>query len=100
MASKHKSESRIGMPADLRIAAVDELRTTLRDALGAPQIVLDAAAVERVDTAALQLLVAFQRAAKQHARQVRWTGVSAPLEEAASQLGLAEALALPAHQPA
>ena len=95
-----KREARVGMPADCRIADVGELHQQLRGALDASQIVLDGTAVERIDTAALQLLVAFQREAKKHERQVNWLGVSAPLHDAASQLGLAEALTLPAKKPA
>jgi phospholipid transport system transporter-binding protein len=93
-------EARIGIPADCRIADVGDLQRQLRLALEAPQIVLDASAVERVDTAALQLLVVFQREAAKRGKQMNWAGVSAPLHEAASQLGLAQTLALPAKQPA
>ena len=49
MASKNKSDARVGIPADFRIAAVDDLHNSLRNALGASQIVLDGAAVDRVD---------------------------------------------------
>ncbi|HTV85397.1 MAG TPA: STAS domain-containing protein [Dyella sp.] len=94
------SEARIGIPADCRIADVGDLHRKLSDAFDAPQIVLDASAVERVDTAALQLLVVFQREAAKRGKQMSWAGVSAPLHEAASQLGLAQTLALPAKQPA
>jgi anti-anti-sigma regulatory factor len=107
MGSKSKSdatsaanEARIGIPADCRIADVGSLQQQLRAALDAPQIVLDASGVERVDTAALQLLVVFQREAARRGKQMNWAGVSAPLHDAASQLGLAQTLALPAKQPA
>ncbi|RDS78974.1 STAS domain-containing protein [Dyella monticola] len=100
MAGKSKTETRVSIPADCRIADVGELHTQLRGALGASQIVLDGTTVDRVDTAALQLLVVFQHEAKKRERQVNWAGVSAPLYDAASQLGLAEALALPAKKPA
>jgi ABC-type transporter Mla MlaB component len=100
MGGKNKGETRVSMPADCRIADVGALHTQLRGALGSSQIVLDGGAVDRVDTAALQLLVVFQREAKQRERQVQWAEVSAPLHDAASQLGLTEALALPAKKPA
>lgn len=100
MAGKSKSEARVSMPADCRIAEVGELHTQLRKALDASQIVLDGTAVDRVDTAALQLLVVFQREAQKRERQVQWAGVSAPLQDAAGQLGLAQVLALPAKKPA
>jgi anti-anti-sigma regulatory factor len=91
-----KSEARVGIPADCRIASVGDLHAHLREALNAPQIVLDGTTVDRIDTAALQLLVAFQRDAQQQGRQVNWLGASGPLHDAATQLGLAQVLALPA----
>lgn len=100
MGAKSKNETRVNMPADCRIADAGELHAQLKSALGSSQIVLDGTTVDRVDTAALQLLVVFQREAKQRERQLQWAGVSAPLYDAASQLGLTEALALPAKKPA
>ncbi|HUA81531.1 MAG TPA: STAS domain-containing protein [Dyella sp.] len=96
MASKGKSEARIAIPADCRIADVGDLHKQLRGALESPHIVLDGTAVDRVDTAALQLLVAFQHEAQKRTRQVNWVGASVPLHDAATQLGLAQVLALPA----
>ncbi|GAB2563670.1 STAS domain-containing protein [Dyella jejuensis] len=95
-----KGEARVGMPADCRIADVSDLHRQLREALDASRIVLDGSAVERVDTAALQLLVAFQRDAGTRGCPVSWAGASAPLRDAAVQLGVAQALALPATVPA
>ena len=100
MGAKSKHETRGSMPADCRIADVGELHTQLKGALGASQIVLDGAAVDRIDTAALQRLVVFQHEAKKRERQVQWAGASVPLYDAAGQLGLMEALALPAKKPA
>ncbi|HKT28544.1 STAS domain-containing protein [Dyella sp.] len=100
MGGKSKGEARISIPADCRIAEVGALHTQLRGALESSQIILDGGAVDRIDTAALQLLVVFQREAKQRERQLQWAGASAPLYDAASQLGLVEAMALPAKKPA
>ena len=86
----------VGMPADFRIADVMDMHRQLRDALDLSPVVLDGTTVDRVDTAALQLLVAYQRDAQKRGHQVSWAGVSAPLYDAASQLGLAQTLALPA----
>jgi phospholipid transport system transporter-binding protein len=99
MGSKNK-EKRVGMPADFRIGDVTDMHRQLTAALDAPQIVLDGTTVERVDTAALQLLVVFQREVQKRGSQMNWAGVSVPLHDAASQLGLAQVLALPAKQPA
>ena len=100
MGGKSKGEARVSMPADCRIAEVGALHRQLRGALESSQIVLDGTTVDRVDTAALQLLVVFQREAKKRERHVQWAAASAPLYDAASQLGLVEALALPAKKPA
>jgi len=95
-----KGEVRLGMPADFRIAEVTGMQQQLREALEGSSIVLDGGAVDRVDTAALQLLVVFQHEARKRNSQVTWAAVSEPLQDAASQLSLAQTLALPAKQPA
>jgi len=105
MGSKNKSDAakgavRVGMPSDFRIAEVTDMHRQLSAALDASEIVLDGGAVDRVDTAALQLLVVFQHEARKRGNTVQWVGASAPLHDAASQLGLAEVLTLPAKQPA
>jgi phospholipid transport system transporter-binding protein len=86
----------IRLPADCRMA---ELPTLREQCLATPSSTLDATAVERVDTAALQLLVAFHRDALARGGKVAWAGVSTPLREAAERLGLAQALALSAVMP-
>mgnify|MGYP005811454379 CR=1 FL=1 len=78
---------------------------TLRDALdmqfqllatdfGDSDVLLDGSAVERIDTAGLQMLVAF---AKQHAasgRRIQWTAASQELQRGSRLLGLDETLGL------
>jgi ABC-type transporter Mla MlaB component len=71
----------------------------LRDALCArlPQpgaVLLDAAAVVRIDTAALQLLAAFVRDRRLAGGPVQWLGVSQELTDAARLLGMDAMLAL------
>jgi phospholipid transport system transporter-binding protein len=95
-----KSEVRLGMPADFRIGEVTDVHRQFGEALDASQVVLDGSAVERIDTAALQLLVVFQREVQKRGNQMNWAGVSAPLHDAAGQLGVTQILALPAKQPA
>jgi ABC-type transporter Mla MlaB component len=90
----------IGLPADCRMAAQSALLTELLGALDAPATHLDGRAVERVDTAALQLLTLFRREATARGRAVSWLGASSILCEAAGVLGLAKALDLPASMPA
>jgi phospholipid transport system transporter-binding protein len=62
------------------------------DESGAVQI--DGSAVDRVDTAALQLLAVFVRDLRAEARAVEWVGCSAGLRKAANGLGLSMALGL------
>ena len=87
----------IELPADCRMAELPALR---EQCLAMPSSTLDAAAVTRVDTAALQLLVAVHRDAQTRGEHVAWANVSAPLREAAERLALTQALVLPAATPA
>ena len=57
-------------------------------------VVLDVANVERVDTAALQLLCAFVRDRRARGLKVEWRGHSAPLLEAAELLDMRTLLGL------
>src|SRR5688572_7295035 len=57
-------------------------------------VVLDVANVERIDTAALQLLCAFVRDRRAHGLKVLWRGNSAPLFEAAELLNMQALLGL------
>ncbi|WP_431634031.1 STAS domain-containing protein [Dyella sp. KULCS107] len=107
MGSKGSSKGRqdtaaapIVLPADCRLGALDALAPQLREAVGGPAAVLDAAAVEKVDGAAMQLLVAFRHAAAAGACAVTWSAASDVLREASSLLGLDGELDLPAPMPA
>ena len=86
----------LALPADFRIAAQAAFKQQLIDALDHDAIVLDGAAVERVDTAALQLLVVFQRELDARQRAPSWQSASTVLTEAAEVLGLAQTLKMPA----
>lgn len=83
-----------------------EASCTLRDALdlqfqllatdfGDADVVLDGSCVERIDTAGLQLLVAFARHHAQHGKQLQWTAASPELLRGSRLLGLAQLLGLP-----
>jgi len=56
--------------------------------------VIDGSAVERIDTAGLQLLLGFAARLKLTERRLVWQGVSPALRQGAAQLGLADALGL------
>lgn len=59
-------------------------------------VLIDAGAVERVDTATLQLLYAFVRDRVAADREVAWRGVTDELSDAARLLGVRDLLCLPA----
>ena len=90
----------IALPADFRLAELADVKAGLLQALEAPSVQLDGAGVERVDTAALQLLLAFRRAASAQGLPASWLGVSETMRDAAGVLGLTQALELPATMPA
>ena len=99
--AQRKNEARVvALPADFRLAELATVKSELIEAFDAPAVQLDGAAVERVDTAALQLLVAFRREASARGQLPAWLGVSAAIRDAAGVLGLAQALELPATMPA
>ena len=58
-------------------------------------LTLEAGAVEKVDTAGLQLLIAFARRIQLLERRLVWGSVSPALRSSARTLGLAAALGLP-----
>lgn len=62
--------------------------------LGAASVALEAGALQRVDAAGLQLLVAFTRAATGRGTKVEWRSPSTALREGARRLGLSGALGL------
>jgi ABC-type transporter Mla MlaB component len=73
-----------------------ELQLSLCGYLETPQcVVLDVANIERIDTAALQLLCAFVRDRNARGFKVQWQGSSAALQEAADLLALRPLLCLP-----
>ncbi|WP_430391022.1 STAS domain-containing protein [Dyella sp. 20L07] len=103
LATQRKDDGKariIALPADFRLAGLDEIKASLIEAFEVPAVQLDGAGVERVDTAALQLLVAFRREATARGQSPAWLGVSTAIREAAGVLGLAQALELPATMPA
>ena len=88
--------ARVLLPVDCRMAAQTALKAELLGALEAGAIVLEGGQVERVDTAALQLLVLFRRELDARGGTLGWHGTSDALNEAAGLLGLAQLLNLPA----
>src|SRR5262245_7697606 len=87
--------SPVSLPVECVIASAADLRTTLLKRLGdAGNVQIDASAVQRVDTASLQVLAAFARDRRADGLPVEWVGVPACLTDAASLLDLTNALGL------
>jgi anti-anti-sigma regulatory factor len=88
------------LPVDCRIGAQAALQAELAQALQGGAVELDGSQVERVDTAALQLLVLLRRALDGRGGTLAWRASSTALNDAAGLLGLARILELPAVGPA
>ncbi|HAC33808.1 MAG TPA: hypothetical protein DCF45_04740 [Gammaproteobacteria bacterium] len=89
-----QSESRVlvKLPEDFTITSVGELYQSLSDLVGInEQVEIDGSAVERVDAAALQIILALQGIP---GLDVAWSGISSVLEEAAELTGLSGPLGL------
>ena len=79
------------------MASVAELRTALLKRLtDAGKVQIDASAVQRVDTASLQVLAAFAQDRRADGLPVEWLDVPACLADAATLLDLTSALGLEA----
>jgi phospholipid transport system transporter-binding protein len=78
------------------IRTINSLQTELAERLDeSGPLQIDATAVDRVDTAGLQLLAAFVRDVRAEGRTVDWVGCSDALHKSAQALGLHSALCLP-----
>ncbi|MDX1812165.1 MAG: STAS domain-containing protein [Gammaproteobacteria bacterium] len=79
---------------DIKIAA--DLHMHLKNAIDNKHAVeIDAKEVQRIDTAILQIILAYVLEAKAQDLQVSWQGVSDAVYAAAGLLGISEALGLP-----
>ena len=83
------------LQADCTLAEADGLKRALCALAEHPgAVTLDAAALQRIDTAALQLLAAFVRDRRLAGRAVQWRRPAAALEAAARLLGMDSMLQL------
>jgi len=97
VAPKRKTVRPVSLPAECVIASASDLRAALlKRASDAGNVQLDASAIQRVDTASLQVLAAFVRDRRADGLALEWLGVPACLLEAATLLDLTNALGLPA----
>ena len=83
------------LDADLGIEHADALKQRLLSQLAANEpVLIDGAAVERLHSAALQLLCAFVRDRRSAGLEVRWGETSECLRDAAEILGLNQMLGM------
>lgn len=84
------------LPAQCVLREAVEYRLQLLTLLPVNKVTLDVAAVERVDAAFLQTLLAFVRSRPQGSEPVQWLNVNSVFVEAARLLGVQAVLAIPA----
>jgi phospholipid transport system transporter-binding protein len=82
------------LDASCTLRETADLQFSLVVATGDP-VVVDGSAVERIDTAGLQLLVALARRQQQGGGRLEWKAASPELVKCGARLGLIEALGLP-----
>lgn len=93
----HPDRTELILTGVLDVSCARDAYQTLNEALiRALPLEIDTGGLERLDTAALQLLVAFGRVARERGLQLHWSSVSQALRGSAELLGLAAALELPA----
>jgi ABC-type transporter Mla MlaB component len=85
------------LAAECTVSDAGSLKERLASLLDAPQAVtLDITALQRIDTAGMQVITAFVRERAGHGRPVEWQGTAPVLASAAHLLGLTSLLKLPA----
>jgi ABC-type transporter Mla MlaB component len=87
----------LALAAECTVSDAGSLKERLASLLVEPQAVtLDVTALQRIDTAGLQVIIAFVRERADHGRPVEWHGTAPVLATAAHLLGLTSLLRLPA----
>jgi phospholipid transport system transporter-binding protein len=88
--------SLFAVAAECTVADAGSLKSGLAKLLDDSGVVtLDISAVQRIDTAGLQVITTFVRERESHGRQVEWRGTAPALAAAATLLGLSSLLRLP-----
>lgn len=94
---KEPSSSTLALAAECTVSDALSLKERLGALLDEPQTVtLDITALQRIDTAGMQVITAFVRERAGHGRRVEWQGTAPVLATAARLLGLTSLLKLPA----
>jgi ABC-type transporter Mla MlaB component len=91
------STATLALTAECLVSGATTLKESLAGLLDEPQpVTLDITALQRIDTAGLQVLTAFIRERAGHGRTVEWQGTAPALTSAAQLMGLTALLRLPA----
>jgi ABC-type transporter Mla MlaB component len=86
----------LALAAECTVAEAEALKSQLSRRLDeSGPVTVDVTALQRIDTAGLQLLAAFVRDRRSAGRPVEWRGRASALEAAAGLLGLHDMLELP-----
>jgi ABC-type transporter Mla MlaB component len=92
-----KPATTLALPAACTVGDANSLKENLAALLEEPlPVTLDITALQRIDTAGLQVIAAFIRERVGHGRSVQWQGTTPIMTTAAQLLGLTSALGLPA----
>ena len=96
MAPVHHAGPTVALTSNCSVKDAISIRKSLCEFASAPdQVAIDGSAVERIDTAIVQLLVAFVRERLGSDRAVVWQSPSVALLDAARLLGVTDLLTLP-----
>ena len=82
----------------ITLSEVSQLRELLLGHVSIREIQIDVSKVEHIDTAGLQLLLAFSKTIQKRGRKISWTGWSAAYSGTAELLGLTRAAGLEENQ--
>jgi ABC-type transporter Mla MlaB component len=94
---KEPVSNTLALAAECTVSDAHSLKERLAGLVDEPQAVtLNVTALQRIDTAGLQVITAFVRDRAGHGRQVEWQGAAPVLAAAAQLLGLTSLLKLPA----
>lgn len=92
-----KPSNTLSLAAECMVSDATSLKECLAGLLEEPlPVTLDITALQRIDTAGLQVITAFVRERAGHGRSVEWQGSAPVLAAAAQLLGLTSLLKLPA----
>ena len=93
--SRAREDGSLSLAAECTVAEAETLKAELARRLDeSGPVTVDVSALQRIDTAALQLLAAFVRDRRTAGRPVAWRGRASALEAAANLLGLNDILEL------